>query len=75
MTFWLKVFSTLSSTSHPLLRIMAKAMRRRAMKAAAPAAMKAMRVMKKKAAMRRRAMKAAAEPAPKKAMKAMKAMK
>merc|ERR1711934_1206518 len=45
--------------------------KRRAMKAAAPAPMKAMKVMKKKAAMKRRAMKAAAP----KAMKAMKAMK
>merc|ERR1711985_210375 len=48
------------------------AMKRRAMKAAAPAApMKAMKVMKKKAAMKR-AMKAAAAAAPMKAMKAMK---
>merc|ERR1712195_424337 len=46
------------------------AMKRRAMKAAAPAAPKAMRAMKK-AAMKRRAMKAAAPAAPK-AMRAMK---
>merc|ERR1712087_364755 len=47
------------------------AMKRRAMKAAAPAAMKAMKAMRKKAAMKRRAMKAAAPVA----MKAMKTMK
>merc|ERR1719265_2631099 len=59
------------------------AMKRRAMKAAAPAAMKAMKAMRKKAAMKRRAMKAAAPVAmkamrvmkKKKAMKAMKTMK
>merc|ERR1719487_1640646 len=50
------------------------AMRRRAMKAAAPVAMKAMKAMRKKAAMKRRAMKAAA-PVAMKAMKAMKTMK
>merc|ERR1719217_814364 len=53
------------------MKVMKKkaAMKRRAMKAAAPA--KAMKVMKKKAAMKRRAMKAAAA-APAKAMKVMK---
>merc|ERR1712216_901138 len=58
------------------------AMKRRAMKAAAPVAMKAMKAMRKKAAMKRRAMKAAAPVAmkamrvmkKKKAMNAMKAM-